>query len=187
MIMHLPGYHWRQGDTDTIYRISEADARLAAKKRVPVVTTAALVLRDNTTKMGELERTTQLKNLKTLKDARVTLLIGTDLQPGQGALEEFDYLKGSGVFSNLELLKMFCETTPLAIFPQRRIGYLKEGYEANFLVLSNNPLMDLNAMKQLKIRVKNGEVLNVPSTQLTISPGCSRVFKGHGMSEPLAF
>jgi hypothetical protein len=45
-------------------------------------------------------------------------------------------------FDNLTLLKMWCETTAFTIFPKRKIGYLKDGYEANFLVLTGNPLLD---------------------------------------------
>jgi len=35
------------------------------------------------------------------------------------------------------------EATPKATFPNRRIGYLKEGHKANFIVLQNNPLVNL--------------------------------------------
>jgi imidazolonepropionase-like amidohydrolase len=156
VIMHLPGYHWNPGDTENDYLIVGADARLAARKQVPVVTTAALVIRDEKTKMFESERATQVKNLRRLKDTRVTILLGSDTQPGQGTLAEADYLRSTGVFSNLELLKMWCEATPLAIFPKRKIGYLKEGYEASFLVLRNNPLANFEAVKQIRLRFKQG-------------------------------
>ena len=43
---------------------------------------------------------------------------------------------------------MWCETTAVTIFPKRKIGYLKEGYEASFLVLNGRPLQDFgNAQK----------------------------------------
>ena len=35
---------------------------------------------------------------------------------------------------HLALLRMWCETTVQAIFPQRKAGFLKEGYEVNFIV-----------------------------------------------------
>ena len=64
-----------------------------------------------------------------------------------------------GVFNNLELLKAWCETTPLTIFPKRKIGYLMKGYEASFLVVNSNPLIDINGTRQIVLREKQGEIL----------------------------
>ena len=64
-----------------------------------------------------------------------------------------------GIFNNLELLKVWCETTPLTTFPKRKIGYLKKGYEASFLVVNSNPLIDINGTRQIVLRVKQGEIL----------------------------
>ncbi len=71
-----------------------------------------------------------------------------------------EHVSGLGVFSNFELLKMWCERTPTAIFPTRRIGRLEEGYEASFLVLGRDPLKDLTAVKDIRMRVKKGFLLN---------------------------
>ena len=70
-----------------------------------------------------------------------------------------------GVLSNGGLtgsgghLKMWCETTAFTIFPKRKIGYLKDGYEANFLVLTANPLIDFANVKTIDLRIKRGELL----------------------------
>jgi imidazolonepropionase-like amidohydrolase len=45
------------------------------------------------------------------------------------------------------------------IFPQRKIGALEDGYEANFLVLQGNPIQDFNAVKRIRMRVKQGDPL----------------------------
>jgi imidazolonepropionase-like amidohydrolase len=55
---------------------------------------------------------------------------------------------------------MWCETTAFTIFPNRKIGYLKDGYEANFLVLTGNPLTDFANVKTIDLRIKRGEPLN---------------------------
>ena len=60
-------------------------------------------------------------------------------------------------FDNLTLLKMWCKNTPLTIFLARKIGYLKDGYEASFLVLSGNPLDDFQNVTKIALRVKQGE------------------------------
>jgi len=63
------------------------------------------------------------------------------------------------VFSNLEVLRMWSETTPLAIFPRRKIGRLASGYEASFLVLDGNPLVDFANTGRIRLRVKQGHLL----------------------------
>ena len=99
------------------------------------------------------------QNIRHLKDAGVRLAVGSDTMPGAGVLAEIDFLKDTEVFSNLELLKMWSETTPKTIFPKRKIGALKDGYEANFLVLEGNPIQDFGNVKRIKMRVKQGDSL----------------------------
>ena len=57
------------------------------------------------------------------------------------------------------LLKMWTETTAAAIFPCRRIGRFREGYEASFLVLAGNPLEDFANVTHITRRVKQGRTL----------------------------
>ena len=56
-----------------------------------------------------------------------------------------------GVFDNLTLLKIWAETTPWTIFPDRQIGLLRDGYEATFLALGGNPLDDLTSVRRSRI------------------------------------
>jgi len=41
----------------------------------------------------------------------------------------------------------------------RKIGALREGYEASFVALRRNPLDDLESVRSIKIRVKQGALL----------------------------
>lgn len=100
-----------------------------------------------------------IQNLRHLKDAGVRLAIGSDTTPGAGALTEVNFLHETGLFSNLELLKMWSETTPRVIFPHRKIGALREGYEADFLVLQGNPIKDFTQVLNITMRVKHGELV----------------------------
>jgi imidazolonepropionase-like amidohydrolase len=90
----------------------------------------------------------------------VTLATGSDTTPGAGVLAEVNFLHETGVFSNLELLKMWSETTPKVIFPHRKIGSLQEGYEASFVVLEGDPIKDFNEIKKIRMRVKRGNPLD---------------------------
>jgi len=62
---------------------------------------------------------------------------------------------------NRTLLEMWCDTTAQTIFPKRKIGKLQEGYEANFLALEGDPLKDFSNVTRIKVRVKQGRVLEV--------------------------
>ena len=55
---------------------------------------------------------------------------------------------------------MWTETAQ-AIFPGRKIGVLSEGYEASFLALQANPLDDLENVRNIKLRFKQGVPLQV--------------------------
>lgn len=154
-VMHLPGYWWLPGDTGTEYLLSEADIGLARLRNVTVVTTIDLA----DTQRGNLAqiRGIQAENLRRLKRAGVTIVVGTDTDPGNIASEVED-LQATAVFSNAELLRMLVETTARSIFPHRKIGRLRAGYEANFLVLRSNPLRSVEALKAVSMRIKHGEL-----------------------------
>ena len=135
------------------------DIKLAKEKGVVMVTTASLVLkRDKRPDYNELV-TNITSNLKLLKEHGVTIAIGSDQYNGNST-EEFDYLYQSGVFTNLELLNMWTINATRTIFPNRKIGELKEGYEASFLVLNKNPINDITQIyKNIIMRVKQGLIL----------------------------
>jgi len=177
-VMHLPCFpdpidrqaaYADKADWEQRYTIPDADIELAKERGVTVVTTAAACSAENFEKPTTLAEMTDnerrfrkitIQNLRHLKDAGVALAIGSDTTPGAGVLTEINFLHETGVFSNLELLKVWSETTPKVIFPQRKVGALKEGYEANFLVLEGNPIEDFSTVQKIRMRVKQGEPLN---------------------------
>jgi imidazolonepropionase-like amidohydrolase len=96
--------------------------------------------------------------INSLARCGVALAIGSDNVTDSSILE-FEYLARLGIFDNLAMLKMWSETTPQTIFPKRQIGALKEGYEASFLALEGNPLEDLQNVRKIKLRFKQGMLL----------------------------
>ena len=56
---------------------------------------------------------------------------------------------------------MWFETTAETIFPKRKIGHLKDGYEASFLVLNADPIADFANTQKIEMRVKQGEILSL--------------------------
>jgi imidazolonepropionase-like amidohydrolase len=151
-INHLPSR-----DAENMEKIREEDARMAAEKKVVVVTTVSLVKRKVKPDDERLEavKETIAYNLRLLKEHGVSLAIGSDMY-NDTSLGEAMFLDEFGVFSNLELLKMWVENSPQTIFPERKIGHLAEGFEASFLVLEGNPLEDFDHVKDITMRFKQG-------------------------------
>lgn len=163
-IAHLPFVDFDKNFGKEHFLISEADARLAAKRGVRVITTLGWLNADLSDKPREREEAiTQVvvPNLRMLKRYGVKLLVGSD-QFRQTSLPEIMLINSLKVFTNLELLKMSCEVTPQAIFPKRRIGLLRDGYEASFLVLNGNPLVDFEQIKNINLRYKQGYFIEMP-------------------------
>lgn len=151
-IAHLPG-------TRAPTFIDPSDAKLAAEKGIVVVTTACLALRlKQQSDLFEKIRAAQKTNLALLHKSGVKLAIGSD-EPDQTSLGEVEYLKELGVFDNRALLKMWSETAAQTIFPARKVGALREGYEASFIALEGDPLRDLANVKKIRFRFKQGHLL----------------------------
>ena len=162
-IAHLPFVDFDKELGNEHFLISETDARLAAKRRVRVITTLGWLradLGDEPQREKEARVQVVIPNLRLLKRHGVMVLIGSD-QFRQTSLPEIQLISSLSVFTNLELLKMSCEVTPQAIFPKRKIGFLRVGYEATFLVLEGNPLTNFEEIKNIKLRFKQGVLLNL--------------------------
>jgi len=86
---------------------------------------------------------------------KVPLAIGSD-DVTDTSIKEIEYLQTLGMLDNLTLLRMWSETTPRTIFPNRQIGALREGFEASFLALEGDPLKDFHNVRRIKVRFKQG-------------------------------
>lgn len=152
-IAHLPGTRGPQ-------ILSEADARRAAERGVVVVTTASLALRlrESDPELFRAIQDAQRKNLALLHRAGVTLAIGSD-EHDDTSVGEVRYLRELGVFDELALLRMWTTNAARAVFPGRRIGALREGYEASFLVLESDPLENFESVSRIRLRFKDGRPL----------------------------
>jgi imidazolonepropionase-like amidohydrolase len=171
-INHLPGF---RPDRDSIalfagdlarYRIAPADARLAARNGVVVVTTIGATL--EYLAMGDSSgldssararvRALHADNLRLLRASGVRLALGSDAFRENTVNETFA-LRTLGVFSDVELLAMWSMATPRAIFPRRRLGCFDPGCEASLLALAGNPLVDFSNVRRIELRMKQGVLL----------------------------
>jgi imidazolonepropionase-like amidohydrolase len=153
-IAHMPSFG----------NVTPEDAKLAARRGVPVVTTMAQAggpVDSIPVPMREAASAMQvgaINNLKMLAANGVSIVIGADT-PADTTTSEAAYLKSLGLFDNAAMLHMWGTSTPMAIFPTRKIGEFKEGYEASFLSLSADPLADWAATRKIRLRFKQGLLL----------------------------
>lgn len=161
---HLPGYYIALKDDPRKYQLTEADAKETARRGVWVVPAPAFSETFSpqspsfNAQIKERTDAVRIHNLKLLQRYRVKIAFGSD-NFGQSPVKDVFYLKTLGVFSNLEMLKIWCEETPRTIFPNRKIGLLAEGYESSFLVLDGNPLLDFEQVKSIRMAYKQGYFL----------------------------
>ena len=160
IIAHLPGYDVDINDDINSYRLQEQDASSAAENDTIVLTTTLLSQDRSEDQDEKYSRMMQnhRENLRLLSRAGVRLAIGSD-QFSKHAVDELLHLDTLGLFDNATLLRMICNITPSAIYPNRSIGHLVDGAEASFLVLTNNPLDDITAIRNIRLRVKGGVIL----------------------------
>ena len=160
-INHMPGFRYG-ADTETHpiseFEISEADARLAARRGTYVVTTLA----GSALQLAGAKRSVQdqlnTKNLALLLRYRVRLALGSDSYRAD-TLPEALYINSLHVMSNLQLINIWSSATAGTIFPLRKIGKLRDSYEASFIVLNGNPVESFSAVQRIIFEVKQGQVL----------------------------
>ena len=162
---HLPGYYVTARDGVARYHITDADIAEAKRRGVKVIATASIVTNNGPppAEVVALTRESEVSNLTRLRKAGVPVLIGSDFY-NRDTVDEARFLKGLGVWTNLELLRMYSVTTPQDIFPKRHIGELREGFEANFLVLKADPIVDWKAIEQIADRWKQGQQILLTKT-----------------------
>ena len=167
-INHMPGYFWAKGLAAKDYRISEALARQCARQGTRVVPTTDITVGEYAAPRDSARRRQvrqlQVENLRRLHQAGVRLALGCDSY-GQTARAEALNLDDLRAFDAPTLLRLWAEITPQAIFPGRRVGRLAAGYEANLLVLGQNPLAAdfAAATADIRLRLKQGRLLRSPA------------------------
>ena len=153
LIAHTPGFGARPGQDETAFRLTRDDARAALARGTSVITTAgAYDGRDD----NSFARAIVTHNLKQLDEAGVPILFGTDEWFGPEL--ELRALPAIG-FSPEALVRMLTKTTPRALYPERRLGALRPGFEGSLVILAGNPLDDFAQVTSARLVVKRGRVL----------------------------
>jgi imidazolonepropionase-like amidohydrolase len=164
-ITHIPGFRGDEREQllqPQPFEIVAADAKIAASKKIVVVTTVGGIGFLSATGPDSLRRRAfdnlARRNLRVLKDAGVHIAIGSDGYRDNSS-REVSYVRQLGVFTDMELLRLWSESTPRAIFPKRKVGCLEEGCEASFQVFTEDPSTDFTRVKSVRFRMKDGSRL----------------------------
>ena len=161
---HLPGYWLLEGIEPEANQISDTLAAEMGRRGFVVATTTLVTeQRDASTPEAAAGKAAvqavQVENLRRLHAAGVSLAVGTDVHT-HTALDEVRHLRSLGAFSDADLLRLWVETGPVSVFPDRAIGQLRPGYEASFLALACDPAADFVCVERIRQRVKQGEDLD---------------------------
>ena len=81
------------------------------------------------------------------------------MDDGNTLLPELVFLSENNILDNPTLLNIATRSRPQSIFPDRRIGELRDGYEASFLVLKGDPLKNFAEIKNISRKFKQGKFI----------------------------
>ncbi|MBL0937901.1 MAG: hypothetical protein IBJ03_03340 [Gemmatimonadaceae bacterium] len=163
---HVPGYGVADAADSTLdrYRLPEPLARRIGASGIPVVTTIGLA-------RGAARDTASQRRVRTVFEANIRLLqrYGARLITGSDTYSDTEIIVRDATAlvdvmggDAASLIRMRAVTTPQSIFPGRRIGLLRAGYEASFLTLGCDPLVRRECLLDIRDRVKQGVQLRVP-------------------------
>ncbi len=112
-----------------------------------------------------LQDSGRLVNLKTLSNHPITLATGTDAgnigtMHGSSYFDELALMQKAGL-SNLQILQASTINGAKVLGKQSEFGSIVEGKMADLVLLNNNPLEDLNALKDISQVIKKGRVYSV--------------------------
>lgn len=168
-LAHMPGYGWNgEEESKNKYCMTAADAKLFKQAGMAVIPTMNI---DHTADYDSTGSAIQYPKrydalhsykktaLKALHKAKVPIAMGADYY-GKTVRPELDSLLSIKIFTNAALLDIYCRQTPQHIFPKRKLGLIKENYEASFLVLNENPITNIAAIKTgIVCRIRQGRLI----------------------------
>lgn len=166
-LAHMPGYAWDgKEETREKYCMTVKDIDLFKRAGLTIIPTmnidhsmdfenGAYVYHPDRKQRTVAYETTMLR---ALYKAKVPIALGGDYY-GKTVEPEIDSLIAHKVFTPAELIDIWGRQTVQHIFPKRKLGEIKEGYEASFLLLSENPLNDIQAIRRISLLFKNGRFI----------------------------
>jgi hypothetical protein len=166
-LAHMPGYSW-EGNTYTAskYCINKKQLQQIAATKMYISPTLNINGRYTLNNKDSLikrpfadslaERKYKADFLRYCLQLKIPLGVGTD-NFGLTSKDEMLAMINLNVLTPNEVLDIYCRQSAQIIFPNRKIGLIKNKYEANFLVLNNNPLINIADMHSVYALYRNGK------------------------------
>jgi len=169
LVTHVPCYQDSMSDPESPYyavdtdeqcKLSTADADAAAAAGMGSV----LIVSEWAKERPEVYVGWEKHNVGLLETAGAPLAIGSNAY-GTTVIDGLIAGAQKGFFETARLLRLATTDTARMIFPDRRAGCLEPGCEASFLVLGGNPLEDFSQIRDIRLRIKDGEPLTTEQIQ----------------------
>jgi imidazolonepropionase-like amidohydrolase len=87
------------------------------------------------------------------------LLIGTGSDTLGSVFQELKMFTGCGM-SNTEALKCATSNAAKILHLENQIGFIKEGYTADLVLLNGNPLENLENLRRIEMVIAGGSIVN---------------------------
>lgn len=161
-LAHVPGYSYGLIPRSGTQRLAPEDLETLAEREVWLTPTVALVESYFREDPEALVAATEVvrHNLQTWMDAGGKVMVGSDVF-GSTARGEVEAFLATGLWDETDLLRIWAQETPRAIFPDRSIGRLEAGFEASWLALECDPLQTFACVDQIESRMKQGSPIRL--------------------------
>ncbi|KAE8418205.1 imidazolonepropionase [Aspergillus pseudocaelatus] len=115
-----------------------------------------------------------LKALEILRDAGITMCYGSDLLAGLHTLQNREFSIRAAVLSSLEILQSATINAAKLVGMEGKLGCIKEGAIADFLILNANPLENITVLdhveESLVAIAKEGRIVASKVAELSVDP-----------------
>jgi imidazolonepropionase-like amidohydrolase len=98
----------------------------------------------------------QKQALAILKAAGFQFAIGSDVY-SQTLSPEYNYWFTHQLFNPEFIINTMCNVSAQMLYPNRKIGQLRAGYEASFITLDKNPMDDWKNLGKINLKIKQGK------------------------------
>jgi imidazolonepropionase-like amidohydrolase len=157
-IVHTPYAAPKGPLTAENYRLTVADAVLAAKAGIIVVPTVTVSLMEFDGATLATVQAIQRHNLMILHSAKVKMALGAD-NYSLSMHDEINTIRGFGLFTGAEVLNMATTNGASLAFPDRKVGQLEVGYEASFIGYFFPLIGNWASQREPVIGLRGGEMM----------------------------
>ena len=108
------------------------------------------------------------ENLAKINKAGGVLAVGTDQSNGPAVHRELELLDAAGV-PRADIIRIATLNSAIFLGKEKETGSVEEGKLADLLLVSANPLADIDNLKKIDMVIKNGVVIRRDQLNLPVN------------------